>query len=104
MKSRYDLMKASQTVDSKGNLYPDPLTLDLKNYFANPLKKMQVTQRHLTRPYLITYDAYGICYYDDLVLWLNGVSYAPELIAGEELLMPNLVDLNKFYSDRLVKR
>lgn len=103
MKSRYDLMKQSGSKDNKGNNYPDPLTLDLKNVsFDNPLKKVTVTQRYVTRPYLLTYDEYGLCYFDDILYWLNGVSYTPELEPGEELLIPNLSDLKKFYSNNLV--
>lgn len=104
MRSRYDLMKTSQTKDERGNNYPDPLTLDLNNYFENPLKPMTITARHAMRPYLITYDAYNMCSYDDIILWLNGISDPTSLQPGEEILIPNLADLRKFYSDRVVKR
>lgn len=103
MKSRYDLMKQSEVKDAKGNNYPDVLTLDLKNVtFRNPLHKVTVTQRYVNHPYMLTYDEYGICYMDDLFYWLNGVSYPLELEIGEELYVPNITDLNKFYSDRVV--
>jgi len=104
MKSRYDLMKQSETKDSKGNNYPDVLTLDMKNVvFANPLRKVQVTQRYINHPYMLTFDEYNICYFDDILYWLNGVSYPVELEPGEILYAPNLTDLNKFYSDRFVQ-
>lgn len=103
MKSRYDLMKKSHVKDEKGNEYPDVLTMDLKNVtFVNPLLKTQATQRYSNHPYMLTYDEYNICYFDDLVYWLNGVSYPPELRDGETLYIPNLADLNHFYSERLV--
>ena len=103
MKSRYDLMKQSEVKDAHGNNYPDVLTLNIgKPYFNNPLRKTEVTQQYVTKPYMLTYDEYGICYFDDILYWLNGVSYPFEMQVGETLHIPSFADLNKFYSDRLV--
>lgn len=105
MKTRYDLMKESTTVDLKGNNYPDVLSLDLRNVkFENPLKTTEIVQNYVLRPYLLVYDEYDICYFDDLLYWLNGVSNVQELEVGEKMYIPNIIDLKKFYKDNLVTR
>lgn len=105
MKTRYDLMKESNSTDSKGNNYPDVLSLNLKNVkFNNPLKITEIIQAYVSKPYLLVYDEYDICYFDDLLYWLNGVSNVQELQVGEPMYIPNLVDLKKFYKDNLVTR
>ena len=105
MKSRYDLMKQSETKDSHGSNYPDVLTFDIgKPVFPNPLKKVTVTQQYISRPYMLTYDEYGVCYMDDILYWLNGVSFPFELEVGETLYVPNFSDLNKYYSNHLVTK
>ena len=103
MKSRYDLMKQSNTKDKHGNNYPDPFSFEIgKVVFENPLHSVQVTQQYVNRPYMLTYDEYGMCQMDDILYWLNGVSFPFDLEIGETLWIPILSDLNKFYSDKLV--
>lgn len=96
-------MKQSEVKDARGNNYPDPLTLEIgKVRFENPLHKTEITQRYIMRPYLLVYDEYGISQMDDILYWLNGVSFPFDLKVGESVWVPNFSDLNKFYSDRLV--
>lgn len=103
MRSRYDLMKTGVTKDEKGRYYPDPLTVNLKGFSpSSSMRKITVTQSYTKRPYMITYNEYGISYYDDLLLWINGVSYSRELVVGETLMIPTFQDLDQYYSDNVV--
>ena len=103
MKSRYDLMKQSETTDKRGNNYPDPLSFEIgKPRFTNPLKKSEVLQEYTVRPYMLTYNEYEMCQMDDILYWLNGIGYPFDLEVGETLWIPKLSDFNKFYYDKRV--
>lgn len=106
MKSRYDLMQDSLQRDSvTGEIYPDVLTLPLDQLeFTKPLKEVKVNQRYKSRFYNLCFDQWGICYYDDILLFMNGVSLEDTLEINEVILVPTLSDMNSYYSKNLVSK
>ena len=105
MKSRYDLMEMSKQKDITGDNWPDVLTLSLKQLqFDNPLTEIKVTQRVQKRFYLIPYLQWGICYFDDLLLWMNAVSTEDFIEVGDIIQVPAIEDMNMFYTNNLVTR
>ena len=97
MKSRYIVMKASEQTSENGEFFPDVLSYPNKKFsIRNPLNKGVISQRYKQRFYLACYDVYGVCSYDDYVLWLNGISSVHSLVIGETFLMPEKSDIENF--------
>lgn len=57
-----------------------------------------ISEEYIARPDLVSLDLYGTTEYADIICKLNGVSNPFELNAGMELILPNINDINKFYS------
>ena len=105
MKSRYDLMQVSEQKDETGLNYPDVLTLPLDQLeFKSPLTRVKINQSYRNRFYMLCYDYWGICYYDDILLYMNGVSSEDILQINEEILVPSKADMDSYYSTHLVTR
>jgi hypothetical protein len=97
MKSRYIAMKESVVTNDKGEKYPDILTFPIKKFkFNDPLKEVIITQKYKERFYLLCYEEYGLVEYDDIILWLNGISSVHILMPGETILLPSKRDLDRF--------
>lgn len=105
MKTRYITMKKSKVKNFKGQSYPDVLSFPIKKFkFSDPLKEVVITQRYKERFYLICYDTYGVAEYDDIILWLNGISSTYLLKPGETILLPSKRDLDKFLIENKVDK
>lgn len=105
MKSRYDLMQVSEQKDSSGYNYPDVLTIPLDSLqFSSPLTKVRINQDYKARFYKLCYDQWGITYYDDILLFMNGVSAEDTLAIDEVILVPSKEDMDTYYSTNLVTR
>lgn len=106
MRSRYDLMQISEQRDSvTGNNWPDVLTIPLDQLeFSSPLTPVKIDQNYQTRFYNLIYDQWGVTYYDDILLYMNGVSIEDVLELGEEILVPSLKDMNSYYNKNKVVR
>lgn len=105
MRSRYDLMQMSEQKDSSGLNYPDVLTLPLDQLeFNNPLTEVKINQNYLKRFYNLCYDQWKITYYDDLLLFMNGISTEELLQIGEIILVPSKQDMDSYYSKNLAER
>lgn len=105
MRSRYDVIKESHMTNDRGEKYPDVLSFPIRKIkYNDPLKTVVITQRYKERFYLLCHEAYGTSQYDDLVLWLNGVSSVHILVPGETILLPSKRDLDKFLIEHKVER
>ena len=105
MRSRYDLMQMSLQKDETGYNYPDVLTLPLDQLeFSDPLTEVRVNQTYKKRFYRLCYDQWGISYYDDILLFMNGVSTEDILEINETLLVPSKNDMDSYYSKNRVQR
>ena len=106
MRSRYDLMQESKQRDEvTGGTYPDVLTIPLDQLeFSDALTPVTVNQNYKNKFYNLCYDQWGITYYDDILLFTNGVSIEDSLVIGETLLVPSLRDMNSYYSSNIVAR
>ncbi len=103
MRTRYDIIEESSQVNLDGENYPDILTFPIDRFqIVDSLKKVVITQKYKERFYLICYDYYGVSYYDDIVLWLNGISSWDVLEVGELLYLPSKKDLERFFIDNEV--
>lgn len=105
MRSRYDLMQVSKQKDSSGYYYPDVLTIPLDSLqFSSPLTRVRINQNYKNRFYNLCYDQWGITYYDDILLYMNGVSLEDTLEVNEQILVPTKEDMDSYYSKNLVER
>jgi len=98
MKSMYLTIKASDQVDTFGNQYPDIMTFPVNSfrYYNNPLV-VTLTSADCFRFDLLVYAYYKTSDYTDLILWLNNLSSVHDLVAGNELTLPDPDDITKFY-------
>jgi hypothetical protein len=98
MQSRYDLMQNSIVIDFEDeDSYPDPLSVNWTEFglTSSPYLKT-LEERYIHRPWLLTYEIYGITEWDDILLTLNNVPYKEHLQAGDDFFIPTAEDINKF--------
>ena len=56
-----------------------------------------VTKEYAMRPDLISYWAYGVDVYADIIMKCNGISNPFSIAEGDFLIIPNLQEFKKFY-------
>jgi hypothetical protein len=103
MKSRYDLMQDSQTLNEEFNtFFKDPLTFPFDSFpiTTTPLK-YTITNTDIIRPDLLVYRAYGKSFYDDIIMILNEIDDWTNLNPGDTIYLPSIGDLEKFYKENL---
>ncbi len=94
MNSRYDFMNESNVQDIDGELYPDVLSMDYSHIKFNNLPPIStITSADINRFWYFMYRNYGIQYYDDLLLNLNGIPYVGMLEPNDKLVMIQLDDI-----------
>jgi len=94
MKSRYDFMKESKVQDTDGELYPDILSMNYSEIKFQNLPEIEtITSIDINKFWYFMYKKYGIEYYDDLLLNLNGIPYVGMLEPNDKLVMIPLNDL-----------
>ena len=104
MKSIYDMMGKGNVQDESGKYYPDPLAIDLTAInITTPLENANVNRRICKRPYIITAEAYGIDYLDDLFWWLNRIPSSKHITPNTKIQIPSYSDINNFYRNGVVK-
>lgn len=103
MRNRYILMKESTQSDNNGNNYPDVLTFpeDRFVYTQTPLE-VDMPQQYVDRLDILMSEYYGVPYYDDIIIWLNGVYSRNDIETGDRLYLPSKLDLNRFFVKNVV--
>ncbi len=97
MKTRYQTISKSNQINQKGEYYPDILSFQIKRIILNEnIQEVEVNQRYKERFSLLCYDYYGTNYYDDLILWINGIDTVHNLEIGRIIYVPDKRDLDKF--------
>jgi len=100
MISRYDLMQNFNEVNSDN--YRDIYNFPIDNfvYTINP-EKYVLTTADVDRIDLLMFRVYENAAWDDIILWLNGISSVYELSPGDEIILPSIIDLTSFYNQYL---
>ena len=97
MKTRYAVIQKSNQKNEKGWYYPDILTLPIKRFvFKDEVKEIEITQKYKERFYLVCYEEYRVTHYDDIVLWLNGITTVRDLEIGRKIYLPSKKDIERF--------
>lgn|SRR5574344_968852 len=102
MNSRYDFMSESSVVDDEDNdSYPDILSVDYSNYGLSevPVLKL-VSSADIQKFWTYMNKAYGISYYDDILLNMNGIGYIGMLEPGSKLVNFSLSDIKNFNTNK----
>ena len=60
-------------------------------------RTVQITEEYAMRPDLISYYAYGVDSYADIILKANGISNPFSIQEGDLIFIPDLLMFNKFY-------
>jgi hypothetical protein len=104
MRSRYDVIKPSEQKNIKGQEYPDILTFPMTSFvFNDPVEKVEITQVYKERFYLTCYERYGVTYYDDIILWINGIDSVYTMEVGDIIYFPSKKDIERFLAKYRVK-
>jgi hypothetical protein len=98
MRSRYDLMTESCEVADDGTKYRDICSAPLRKFvFSEAPTDYYLTEKDIERIDLLVYRYYGVCEFDDILLWLNGISNIYDCEAGDKILIPAKADMENFY-------
>lgn len=94
-------MRESEVCDEDGKAYPDLATLSFDQFITSskPIE-VQLTYKDTQRFFDLIYSFYNsFDYYDDIILWLNDVTYISD--SGEnfqkKIKMYSKIDVDNFY-------
>lgn len=95
-------MKEGSVLDEVDSCsYPDPLSFNLNNFsLSQKPEPVELTDISINKFWMTTYEQYGVCEYDDIVLSLNGVAHRNFLKEGQVILFPVLNDIGGSFSRR----
>lgn len=97
MNSRYDFMEASSVKDIDDEVFPDILSEDYsKFYFTEVPTPVMVSAGTIQKFWLYMQENYGIPYYDDLLLNMNGIPYIGMLEPGSTIWNISLNDMKNY--------
>jgi len=102
MKSRYDFMRPTQDEENKtrkGVPYADIMSFSIEEFnFSTQPERYSLFRRDVERFDLLMFRKYGAAVYDDIILWLNNIPSRHFLQPGQVLVLPDRVDLDRFFS------
>jgi len=101
IRNRYLLTKNSENM-YENNEYPDILTFPLQKfvYTKTPLI-YTLTYQDISRFDVFIFNQYGTCDYDDFILMLNNIYFKEDLAVGDKIILPDLEDIENFYSKNI---
>jgi hypothetical protein len=103
MRSRYDYMTEGQVLDTDGQSYPDPLSIDYNQGVLTKIPvEYRITERNLAKFWTFMYEAYGITDLDDMLLNISGIKYLMELQPNDIIYLPVIEDLVGFIQNKQV--
>lgn len=104
MKSLYDLCKIFAVVDDNGDTYKNPYDSSFALDFVYNLSPIEYTlnQNDIDRIDLLMYRTYGSPEWDDIILFINNKSSTLELTVGDVIKLPQIKDLEAYYSSKVV--
>lgn len=102
MESRYDFMTESKVCDKEDGVpYPDVLSTNYSDFALTKIPKIKrIAAKDISKMWMYMYENYGISYYDDLLLNMNGIGYVGELEPGSQLFNFDLVDIEGFNNNK----
>ena len=97
MRSRYDYMKESNTVDIDNEKFPDPLSTTFNDIQLTKVPpQIRVTDSDITKFWLFMNKYYGMQEMDDILLNINGIHYLGSLRPGDALYLIDSNDIENF--------
>lgn len=101
MKSRYDYMTAGIVADTDNDVYPDVYSVNFSNYSLSQIPSYHLVNiADLYKPWTMMYKEYGITYFDDLYLNMNGIPYVGMLEPRSVLVNFIMSDIESFNSNK----
>jgi hypothetical protein len=103
MRSRYDFFTEGNVLDTDGQTFPDPLSI---NYNIGVLTKIpteyRITARNLAKFWTFMYENYNVTELDDVFLNINGIRYIMDLQPNDIVYLPIIEDLIGFLQTKQV--
>lgn len=98
MRTFFDLMNFSTEVNDKQQNFPDVLSTGWIDFETSlPLSEYYIEDQDIDHFDKLCYNIYGVPYYDDIILWFNH-TYRHDLVPGQVIYFPNIVDINNYYN------
>lgn len=86
------------TDEVTGNIFPDPLSLNYLNIkLTDRPVSMTLSEGEVTHFWSTSYEVYGACHLDDIVLTLNGVPHYNLLKRGDVIYFPSEKDIKRSF-------
>lgn len=88
----YDIQKKERDL----NIY-DLTTLNWNEFqFKRGVKKIRLSFQEIDKFYLVTQTYYDSLVNEDLIYFINRISDPTELFLGQEILLPDILDVSDF--------
>jgi len=72
--------------------------------FKRSYKTHILNQIEIDKFYLVTYLYYGNLLNEDIIYFINKISDPTELVSGQEIFIPDILDINDFITSQLKVR
>lgn len=91
-------MGESKVVDKEDGIpYPDCLTTNYSDYSITAIPEFyKISAGDISKMWIHMQKVYGVPYYDDILLNMNGIGYIGELEPGSKILDFKLTDIQDF--------
>lgn len=93
-------MQDSVVVDTDGICFPDPLLDYNKGTLSKIPTLYTITEQDLRKFWTCMWENYGINYYDDLWLMLQGCPYLMDLKPGDQIYKVDINDLTNYITSK----
>ena len=95
--------KVMNILDETNNIIIyDPTSINWNDFtYPNGYYKHQVSSAELVKPYLIAHAYYGDVDYEDIILILNKIEYAYDIVPETELKLPKKADIDAFILENI---
>jgi len=93
----------TSTKDQNDQFFPDVMTFPINRFrYTKTPTTVVLTEQDIIRMDLLMFAFYRTTDYDDIVLWLNNIEFKEQLSAGDKFLLPEKVDIERFYIDFII--
>ena len=95
-------MDESTVCDTEDGIpYPDVLTTNYSDFSLTEIPTIKrISAGDISRMWIYMYNKYGVPYYDDILLNMNGIGYVGELEPGSKIFNISMTDMEKFNTNK----
>ncbi|MDD5651513.1 MAG: hypothetical protein PHF86_14055 [Candidatus Nanoarchaeia archaeon] len=85
------------TIETDPEVIYDPMSVNFSKFkFTKGYYNHRLTQKEIEKPYLLSFQYFGIIDYENLILLINNISDIFEVPVGTQIKIPKLQDIQFF--------